>query len=122
MSESNGERPGGLIRWQWDGYPDFHAARGTLLIHLFTNPLFLLGNLLVLAAPLMHWLLAPIGLLLSALAFAAQGFAHKRLETRASIPFRSRGEMLARIFAEQWINWPRYLFSGGFAKAWSAAK
>ncbi len=115
------DRSAGLIAWQWTGYPNYHAARRTLLIHLFTNPIFLLGNLLILAAPLLHWPLAPVGLLLSAAAFAAQGYAHRKLEARASAPFRSRGEMLQRVFAEQWINWPRYVLGGGFAKAWRAA-
>ena len=32
------------------------------------------------------------------------------------------GDVAARLFVEQWVTFPRYLVTGGFARAWSAAQ
>jgi len=52
---------------------------------------------------------------------AAQGRGHK-LETTAPSPFLGPADVLKRFFAEQWITFPRYVLSGGFARAWREAR
>jgi hypothetical protein len=113
-------RAGGLLRWQWSLYPGAHRDRRNLLLHLFTNPLFLIGTCALLGSPLLGMRAAVGGVVLLVLVIAIQGRGHKK-ETTAPARFRGPGDVLARFFAEQWITFPRYVFSGGFAAAWRAA-
>lgn len=111
---------GPLLSWQWRAYPDNHADRRNLLLHLATNPLFLAGNLAALAAPLTQSWALLAGLGLSALALAAQGRGHAR-EPVPPVPFRGPGDFVARVVAEQWITFPRFVLTGGWRAAWRAA-
>jgi hypothetical protein len=114
-------RVGGLLAWQWSLYPEGHRDRRNLAIHIATVPVFMLGTCLALAAPFAGWRAAVGGLLAMALAMALQGRGH-RLETTGPAPFRGPADVLARIFVEQWFTFPRYVLSGGFARAWRAAR
>ena len=49
-----------------------------------------------------------------------QGRGH-RLEVKPPLLFLSRGDFAARLFVEQWVTFPRYVLSGGFARAWREA-
>jgi hypothetical protein len=83
--------PKGLVRWQWEGYPIYHQARTNLLIHIVLVPVFLAGNILLLAGlALRSWPSALIGLAAMVLSFAAQGYGHGR-ESNSPIPFAGRG-------------------------------
>jgi hypothetical protein len=64
--------------------------------------------------------LALAGVAAMAGAMAAQGRTH-RLEATPPAPFRGPADVLARIFVEQWVTFPRYVLGGGFARAWRAA-
>jgi hypothetical protein len=55
------------------------------------------------------------------LVIAAQGRGHKGEATRP-VPFRGPLDVVARLFVEQWLTFPRYVLSGGFAQAWQAAR
>jgi len=110
-------RPGGLLAWQWTHYPEFHGDRRNLVLHVLTVPLFQLGTLLLTAPLWGTWWLALVGLGLMLGAVAVQGRGHA-LERNPPVPFASRGEAVGRIVLEQWINFPRYLISGGFLRAW----
>jgi hypothetical protein len=44
-----------------------------------------------------------------------------RFEPEPPAPFRSRLDFAARLFSEQWVTFPRFVLSGGFARAWRAA-
>lgn len=113
--------PEGLARWQWDGYPLYHQARTNLLIHILLVPVFLLGNLVLLAGLVSRfWPAALAGLAAMALSFATQGYGHGR-EPNPSIPFAGPANAFARIFLEQWITFPRFVFSGGWSRALRAA-
>jgi 2-hydroxy-palmitic acid dioxygenase Mpo1-like protein len=109
---------GPLLAWQWSLYPDGHRDRRNLAIHVATQPLFVAGVAALLAA-------APVGVLwllgagpaAMVLAMALQGRGHK-LEQAPPVPFRGPLDVLARIFAEQLITWPRFVLSGGLARAW----
>jgi hypothetical protein len=109
-------RPGGLLAWQWSLYPEGHRNRANLLVHAVTNPLFLSGNIALVASPFIGVWFAPGGLVAMALAMALQGRTHK-LEQTPPVPFAGPLEVLGRIFAEQWIQFPRYVLSGGFFRA-----
>ncbi|ACG75086.1 conserved hypothetical protein [Anaeromyxobacter sp. K] len=110
----------GVLERQWAGYGDVHRDRLNLALHGATVPLFWLGTCALALAPVIPigWAMAGVAALLVAL--AAQGRGH-RGEARAPAPFRGPGEFLARILAEQWITFPRYVLSGGFARAWREA-
>jgi hypothetical protein len=97
-------------------YSAVHASRANLLLHAVTVPIFCAGTVAVLAAPFASaWLaLGAVGMLA---ALAAQGRGH-RAEPNRPAPFRGPGDFVARIFFEQWVTFPRYVLSGGFACAW----
>ncbi|MFV8755820.1 terminase [Nannocystaceae bacterium ST9] len=121
------ERPspsdrGPLLAWQLELYPNNHADRRNLILHVLTVPLFMLGGvaLVVGVAALDVWI-ALAGLAAMPVAMALQARGH-RLETTPPVPFRGPGDVVARIFAEQWLTFPRFVLAGGFARAWRAAK
>lgn len=110
-----------LLRWQWQGYPRYHRCRYNLLLHLLVVPLFLAGNLAVLAAwPLGAAAWALGGLAAMAVSVALQGRGHHR-EEHPPEPFSSPLNAVARIFLEQWVSFPRFLLSGGWWRAYRAA-
>src|SRR5260221_217932 len=113
-------REGGLLRWQWSIYPDGHHDRRNLVLHAATNPLFLAGTCALAASPLAGVAFAIAGPIAMIAALAAQGRGHK-LEKTAPVPFRGPGDLIARFFVEQWITFPRFVLSGGFAAAWREA-
>jgi hypothetical protein len=112
------ERSGGLVRWQWSLYDRAHKSRENLAVHAITNPLFLSGTVMIVTSPLTHWTSAAIGGGLLVVALAVQGWGHKQ-EAEPPIPFRGPADVVARFCVEQWINFPRFVLSGGFARAWS---
>jgi hypothetical protein len=112
------ERRGGLLAWQWTHYPSGHRDRRNLVVHALTAPLFLAGTATaVLGAVWVPWWAIVAGLGAAGLAVALQGRGHRREKTP---PLAIRGplDLAARLFAEQWITFPRYVLSGGFARAW----
>ena len=112
------DRSGGLLAWQWDGYPRAHRDRGNLLLHVATWPWFVGGVVLLVLTPLHRdWRLAIAGPIAMALAMILQGRGHRR-EKEPPAPFRGPLDVAARIFAEQLVTFPRFLFGGAFARAW----
>jgi hypothetical protein len=109
-----------LLAWQWEGYPDFHGNKRNLMIHAITNPLFLFGVLSIVTCPFTRWHCAVGGALLIVAAIVIQGRGHK-LEKNAPIPFLSPFEGVRRLFLENLVNFPRYVLTGGFSRAWKAA-
>jgi hypothetical protein len=107
-----------LPAWQWAGYPEFHRDRGNLLLHLATAPLFIGGTLAALASPFVGWWALGGGLGALAIALAAQGRGHRR-EGRPPEPFLGPGDFLGRLFVEQFVTFPRFVLSGGFARAFN---
>jgi hypothetical protein len=110
----------GLLAWQWSLYRDGHRDRRNLALHLATVPMFLAGTLAIPAGIVLGpWWLSIVGLAGMVAAIAAQGRGH-RGEAVAPVPFRGPGDVIARLFVEQWITFPRYVLSGGLARAWRA--
>ena len=106
-----------LLRWQWDGYANYHASKANLLLHIVVVPLFLLGNVILVVALLQGAMWPALaGLVAMVVSFALQGKGHS-MEAVPSIPFASPLQAVARIFIEQWINFPRFVLSGGWLRA-----
>ena len=114
-------REGGLLRWQWSLYPGAHRDRRNLALHAATAPLFLLGTCGLIASPFLGWRWAALGAAAIIVTIVAQGRGHK-LETQAPSPFLGPLDVARRLFVEQWITFPRYVLSGGFAAAWREAR
>jgi hypothetical protein len=108
-----------LLSWQWEQYPQGHRSRYNLLVHAATVPLFVGGVLSTAASP---WLGAPslLGAALLPIAMAAQGRGHRR-EAVPPVPFAGPLDVILRIFSEQLINFPRFVLSGEFSRAWRRA-
>lgn len=136
--------PAELHRWQWSDYSANHASQANLWIHIVAVPLFLIGNILALALPAfagyaievyrqvgwgdgtgrslaLPFLMVLPGLLLSAVAMALQGMGHGKEAIRPK-PFTGAWNAIARIFTEQWVTFPRFVFSGGWLRALRAAR
>jgi len=106
-----------LLRWQWEGYSRYHRSRFNLLLHIAAVPMFLVGNVaLVVALVQRSW---PLGITAAGamvLSIALQGRGHRH-EHIPPEPFTSPLNAVARIFLEQWVTFPRFLFSGSWARA-----
>ncbi|WMW79268.1 DUF962 domain-containing protein [Undibacterium cyanobacteriorum] len=110
-----------LIQWQWREYQDFHANKSNLLIHIFAVPANLAAQISAAWAALhANWLILALSLVMVAASIAVQGIGHKK-ERNPSIPFSSPWNALSRLMVEQWINFPRYVLSGAWWRAWKQA-
>jgi hypothetical protein len=105
-----------LLESQWKNYETAHHDAKNLVIHAVTVPVFMAGTVTVAIAPFAAPALAAAGLAAMVAAMAAQGRGH-RMEAEAPAPFRGPLDVIARIFAEQWITFPRFVLTGGFRRA-----
>ncbi len=119
MAESE-PRPGGLLAWQWGLYAAGHTRRANLLIHVLTVPVFQIGTLALFSSPLLGAAFAMVGPVLMVGAMAAQGRGHAG-EPERPVRFHGPLDVIARIMAEQWIAFPRFVLTGGLARAWRAS-
>jgi hypothetical protein len=107
----------GLLAWQWEGYPRYHQSRANLLLHIVLVPAFLAGNVaLIVGVIRLSWMEALAGLALMGFSMALQGRGH-RGEAVPPVPFSGPANALGRIFLEQWITFPRFVFTGGWSRA-----
>jgi hypothetical protein len=110
------DRDGGLLAWQWRGYSRNHHDRVNLLIHMLAVPAFIAGILAAVSSTLnARWLGVAVALVLAVMAFAVQGLGHRR-ERVAPEPFAGPGDFVARVFAEQFITFPRFVLAGQWAR------
>ncbi|MBK7862952.1 MAG: DUF962 domain-containing protein [Archangiaceae bacterium] len=111
-----------LVEWQWAGYPEFHGSKLNLLIHIVAVPMFILSTV-NLGWSLVHlqpfFAIFALGGML--IAFAAQAVGHAQ-EKSPAIPFDGPLDAVSRIFVEQFFNFPRFVVSGGWWKAYRAAE
>jgi hypothetical protein len=115
------DRAGGLLAWQLRNYAEAHGNRKNLVLHVVTVPLFWAGTVAVgAAAPLGSIWIAVAGVVAMVAAIAAQGRGHAR-EAVGPARFLGPLDAIVRIFAEQWVTFPRFIASGGFARAWKRA-
>ena len=111
-----------LLAWQWEGYAQYHQSRANLLMHIVLVPLFLAGNLALIAGAMRQdWIEVVAGVACTLLSIALQGRGH-RGEPVPPVPLSSPFNALARIFLEQWITFPRFVLSGGWSRALREAR
>jgi len=109
-------REGGLLEWQWRGYARNHRDRVNLLVHMVAVPAFIAGVLAAISLALQgHLPGAAFALVVAVIAFAVQGVGHRR-EQVAPEPFAGPGDFVARVFAEQFITFPRFVLVGQWAR------
>ena len=108
-----------LLQWQWELYPEGHKRRLTLAVHLVSAPLFVSGALMIAASPLVGWYYAVAGAAFMIATLVIQGWSHKQEEAKP-VPFLGPMDFVSRFFVEQFVTFPRFVFSGAFARAWSA--
>jgi hypothetical protein len=107
----------GLLDWQWRGYRTYHGSRANLLIHIVAVPLFLAGNVGLVAALMPRsWALAGASLVAMVVSLALQGRGHRREEVPPE-PFTSPANAISRLLLEQWVTFPRFVLSGGWLRA-----
>ena len=110
------ERDGGLLAWQWRDYSRNHRDPVNLLIHMIAVPVFIAGVLAFVTQVMRaQWFGAAVALVVAVAAFAVQGIGHKR-ERFAPEPFAGAGDFVARVFAEQFITFPRFVLMGQWAR------
>jgi hypothetical protein len=102
---------GELLSWAWTETPPIRQNRTNLLLHIVAVPMFVFAHMLLLGALFTTWWLAIAGVALIAVSLWLQKIGHP-LEQQPVIPFESRGDFVRRLYAEQFINFWRFLFSG----------
>lgn len=106
-----------LLRWQLKGYSRYHQSRANLVLHIFVVPMFLTGNVVfIVALAWASWLTALFALAAMVVSIALQGRGHSA-EAVPPEPFTNPLNAVTRIFLEQWVTFPRFVFSGGWSKA-----
>ncbi len=96
-----------------------HRNATNLLIHLFAVPLFVIGNILLIAGiAIDRWLLVA-ALLRIVVSLVLQKFGHS-LERLQALPFAGPRDLLRRIYAEQFCNFRRFLRSGQWYASFKA--
>jgi hypothetical protein len=107
-----------LLSWAWRETPPVHKNPANLLIHFFAVPLFVVGHVLLIAGIFIEsWFL--VALLCIAVSLVAQKFGHS-LEQDPVHPFAGPCDFLRRVYAEQFCNFWRFLFSGQWYASFKA--
>jgi hypothetical protein len=106
-----------LLRWQWEGYPEFHKDRANLLAQVVAVPGFGLAAIaFALSLATLRFGPALAAFLLMITNFGVQGAGHKR-EACPPIPFDGPLDAVTRILAEQFVTFPRFVLSGRLREA-----
>jgi hypothetical protein len=110
-----------LLDWQWSDYSERHRNRNNLLIHIVAVPLFWLGAINFVFPLLFAGLLYSLsGLVLMALSIFVQGKGHE-MEKLPPLAFQGPRDFLRRLLAEQFVTFPRFVFSGGWYRNLTSA-
>jgi hypothetical protein len=111
-----------LLRWQREGYPQFHQSRLNLWLHPPAVLTFVASSVAVVFAVFTgRWLLALAALAGVIVGFALQAVGHKR-EATPPIPFDGPVDLVSRIFVEQFVTFPWFALSGRWWAALREAK
>ena len=106
----------GLLAWQWRDYSERHRDRANLLLHMVAVPAFIAGILAALTQSLrMQWFGAACAIAVAALALLVEDAGNRR-ERVAPVPFAGAADFAARVFAEQFITFPRFVLSGQWVR------
>jgi uncharacterized membrane protein YGL010W len=112
--ERNAMSLGELVAWAWRETPPVHRSTGNLLIHIVAVPMFVVGHVLLIAAIAAAnlWLLVA-GISLIVVSVALQRLGHS-MESQAVHPFEGSRDLIRRLYVEQFYNFWRFLFTGGW--------
>jgi len=110
-----------LLSWAWRETPPVHKNGTNLLIHIVAVPLFVLGHVLLLVGILVSPWLLRAAILCVVISLAAQSFGHS-LEKNRVPPFTGAKDFLRRLYAEQFCNFWRFLFSGRWYASFQASR
>jgi len=91
-----------------------------LLIHIIAVPLFVLGHILLIASLVNPWWLAGATTSIG-LSLAAQKYGHS-LEHNQVHAFTGAADFMRRLYAEQFCNFWRFLFSGQWYASFKASR
>jgi len=103
-----------------EDYSRFHCNRVNLLIHIVAVPVFLLGNVSLLAGllqPDVGRMVVSVGFI--ALSLGLQKLGHS-MEATPPEPFAGAGDFFRRIYSEQLSRFWVFLFDGGWLRNWRA--
>ena len=100
-----------LLAWAWSETPPVHKRTANLLIHIFAVPLFVVGHVLFVAGILSNKWLLIVALGCVVVSLALQSLGHS-LEKEKPPPFEGARDFVRRLYAEQFCNFWRFLFSG----------
>lgn len=109
-----------LLSWAWRETPPVHKNPANLLIHLFAVPLFVVGHVMLIAGIFIDFRLPVAALLCIVVSLVVQKFGHS-LEQNPVYPFAGPRDFLRRLYAEQFCNFWRFLFSGQWYASFKAA-
>lgn len=112
---------GALLDWAWRETPPVHKNRANLLIHIIAVPLFVLGHALIVAAFFTDIRLATAGPICIVVSLIMQNIGH-RLEPQRVHAFLGPVDFVRRLYAEQFCNFWRFLFSGRWFAALTAQR
>jgi phage terminase small subunit len=104
-----------LLAWQWSDYAAKHQDRRNLLAHIVAVPAFqlaTLGLVIAVAARSITGVIVAVVAMIAAL--VVQGRGHQR-EAEAPTRFDGVADFVSRFVVEQWVTFPRFVLSGGWA-------
>jgi hypothetical protein len=110
-----------LVSWAWRETPPVHKSTANLIIHIVAVPLFVLGHVLLVVGLVVNpwWLTgAAVSIVVS---LAAQRFGHS-LEHNQVPVFTGAGDFIRRLYAEQFCNFWRFVFSGQWYASFKSSR
>ena len=108
-----------LLSWAWKETPPVHKDPTNLLIHLVAVPLFVVGNVLLVAGIVVNVWLLIAAILCIVVSLALQKYGHS-LEGNSVPPFTGPRDFIRRLYAEQFCNFWRFLLSGQWYASFKA--
>ena len=102
-----------LVAWAWRETPPVHRSTGNLMIHIVAVPMFVVGHALLIAAIAANRWLLVAGVFFIVLSVSLQKLGHS-MELQAVHPFAGPRDFVRRLYVEQFYNFWRFLFSGGW--------
>ncbi len=100
-----------LVSWAWRETPPVHTNRANLIIHIFAVPLFVIGHFLLIVGAFINLWILVFGMFSIIVSLLLQNLGHS-LEPTKVHPFTGLRDVLRRLYAEQFCNFWRFLFSG----------
>lgn len=113
---------GQLVDWAWRETPPVHANRANLLIHVVAVPVFVGAHVLAIVGAVMldAWpIIAGVVLAVIPLVLQRRGHALERQPVHA---FASTKDFVGRLYAKQFCNFWRFLFTGAWFASFKRAQ